>query len=191
MIKLLVGLGNPGPQYDKTRHNAGAWLIEQLANDAGIQLQADKKFHGLTAKIQINSHATHLLLPTTFMNHSGQAVQAISAFYKIEPQHILIAHDELDLPAGQVKLKSSGGHGGHNGLRDIIRHLGQTDFHRLRIGIDHPGDKNRVLDYVLGRPSVADEKNIHHAIDETIALMPQIIKGEFALVMNRLHSKGD
>ena len=188
-IKLIVGLGNPGAEYDKTRHNAGAWFVEVLATAEQLTLRAEKKFLGLYGQAKSATDKFHLLLPTTFMNHSGQAVLALAQFYKIAPQHILVVHDELDLPAGMARLKQGGGHGGHNGLRDIIRHLGTNDFIRLRLGIGHPGDKNRVLDYVLGRPSVSDNKQIHQAIGDAISILPQLSQGDLQKAMHALHSE--
>jgi len=188
-IRLIAGLGNPGPQYEQTRHNAGAWLIESLARRYQLTLKADRKYFGLTAKLCLPSGDVHLIIPNTFMNRSGQAVQALANYYKIKPEEILVAHDELDFPAGTVRLKESGGHGGHNGLRDIISKLGGTkDFYRLRIGIDHPGDKKLVHDYVLGRPSVADRQKIERSIEDIEDVIELIISGDMSAAMNRLHT---
>ena len=149
-IQLIVGLGNPGAQYEDTRHNAGFWFVEQLARAYGGSLQPEKKFFGYAARITIGGQDVRLLTPSTFMNRSGQAVNAIATFYKIPPQAILVAHDELDHPPGIGRLKQGGGHGGHNGLRDIISSLGNNkDFCRLRIGIGHPGNSKAVVNYVL------------------------------------------
>lgn len=188
-IKLIAGLGNPGIDYDHTRHNAGAWVVETLAQQANTELRQEKKFHGQCARININGHDIWLLLPTTFMNHSGQALQALAAFYKIDANDILVCHDELDLAPGDIRLKSGGGHGGHNGLRDIISHLGTNKFHRLRVGINHPGHKDKVLNYVLGRPSRSDQEHIIDAIARATALMPTIIKGDMNKAMTQLHTK--
>lgn len=188
-IRLIVGLGNPGAEYEQTRHNAGAWLVERLARQEGISLSPDKKFFGLSGKGRIAGQECFLLLPTTFMNRSGQSVAALANFYKIKPNEILVAHDELDMPAGVAKFKISGGHGGQNGLRDIIAQLGnQKDFHRLRVGIGHPGDKSLVTGHVLGRASKAEQQSIDHVIDEAICVLPDAISGDLAKAMNRLHS---
>ena len=188
-IRLIVGLGNPGAEYEQTRHNAGAWLVERLARQEGISLSPDKKFFGLSGKGRIAGQECFLLLPTTFMNRSGQSVAALANFYKIKPNEILVAHDELDMPAGVAKFKIGGGHGGQNGLRDIIAQLGnQKDFHRLRIGIGHPGDKSLVTGHVLGRASKAEQQSIDHVIDEAICVLPDAISGDLAKAMNRLHS---
>jgi PTH1 family peptidyl-tRNA hydrolase len=188
-IRLIAGLGNPGPQYEQTRHNAGAWLIESLARRYQLTLKADRKYFGLTAKLCLPSGDVQLIIPSTFMNRSGQAVQALANYYKIKPEEILVAHDELDFPAGTVRLKESGGHGGHNGLRDIISKLGgNKDFYRLRIGIDHPGDKKLVHDYVLGRPSVSDRQKIERSIEDIEDVIELIISGDMSAAMNRLHT---
>ncbi len=188
-IRLIVGLGNPGPQYEQTRHNAGAWLIESLANRYQLTLKADRKYFGFTAKLCLPTSDVHLLIPTTFMNRSGQAVQAMANYFRISPEEILVAHDELDFDAGTVKLKQAGGHGGHNGLRDIISKLsGSRDFYRLRIGIGHPGNKKLVHDYVLGRPSVADRQSIEHSIADIEQVIEQIIAGDMTGAMNTLHT---
>ena len=152
-IKLIVGLRNPGSAYADTRHNAGGWFVEALAQHYNAVFKLEKKMHGELTHLEINNESCKALLPLTFMNRSGLSVHAICQFYRIEAHEILIAHDELDLPAGRIKLKTGGGHGGHNGLRDIINQLGSTDFHRLRVGIGHPGHKELVLNYVLGKPS--------------------------------------
>lgn len=188
-IRLIVGLGNPGAEYEQTRHNAGSWLVERLARQEGISLSPDKKFFGLSGKGRIAGQECFLLLPTTFMNRSGQSVAALANFYKIKPNEILVAHDELDMPAGVAKFKIGGGHGGQNGLRDIIAQLGnQKDFHRLRVGIGHPGDKSLVTGHVLGRASKAEQQSIDHVIDEAICVLPDAISGDLAKAMNRLHS---
>lgn len=186
-IKLIVGLGNPGPEYEKTRHNAGSWLVRAMIVQYGSKLSADKKFHGYSSKTTLLDSDVHFLLPNTYMNHSGVAVSAMSKFYKIQAEEILIVHDELDLEPGKVRIKLGGGHGGHNGLRDIIDALGTPSFYRLRIGIGHPGDKNLVVDYVLGKPSAQDRQHIDEAIAESIRHMDQIISGEIHTAMNTLH----
>jgi len=188
-IRLIAGLGNPGPEYENTRHNAGAMLIEKLARSEGIRLSPDKKFHGLSGKGMVGGQECWLLIPTTFMNLSGQAVQALAGFYRITPEEILVIHDELDLPVGQARFKTGGGHGGQNGLRDIIAKFGNNkNFHRLRIGIGHPGDKSKVTGHVLGRPSQAEKKAMEAAMDEALRVLPDAISGDMAKAMNRLHS---
>lgn len=188
-IRLIVGLGNPGAEYEQTRHNAGAWLVERLARQESISLSPNKKFFGLSGKGRIAGQECFLLLPTTFMNRSGQSVTALANFYKIKPNEILVAHDELDMPAGVAKFKIGGGHGGQNGLRDIIAQLGnQKDFHRLRVGIGHPGDKSLVTGHVLGRASKSEQQSIDSVIDEALCVLPDAISGDLAKAMNRLHS---
>lgn len=187
-IQLLVGLGNPGRDYEDTRHNAGAILVEMLARSAGVSLRPEKKFHGLYAKARIRQHELHLLNPTTYMNRSGLAVGAIAQFYKLTPSQILVAHDELDIPAGCARIKKGGGHGGHNGLRDIIAHLGSNDFYRLRLGIGHPGDKSQVVNYVLGRFGVAERQSFDRMVDECARILPLIMDGDLARAMNQLHA---
>ncbi len=188
-IELIVGLGNPGSEYEHTRHNAGFWFVDQLAQQHGIRLSPDKKYSGLTGKGSINGHACWLLKPTTFMNRSGVSVQALANFYKLSPAQILVIHDELDLPTGVARYKRGGGHGGQNGLRDIISQLGNNkDFHRLRIGIAHPGDKSLVTGHVLGRPKKSELESMHSAIDEAIRTLPDALSGDMAKAMNRLHS---
>ncbi|MAD46978.1 MAG: aminoacyl-tRNA hydrolase [Oceanospirillaceae bacterium] len=188
-IRLIAGLGNPGAEYEHTRHNAGAWLVEELARSEGIRLSPDKKFHGFSGKGMIGGQECWLLIPTTFMNLSGQAVQALASFYKLKPEEILVVHDELDLPAGQARFKTGGGHGGQNGLRDIIAKLGNNrNFHRLRIGIGHPGDKNKVTGHVLGRPGKNEKSAMEAAIDEALRVVPDAVAGDMAKAMNRLHS---
>ncbi|MCP5162825.1 MAG: aminoacyl-tRNA hydrolase [Hahellaceae bacterium] len=188
-IKLIVGLGNPGAQYEDTRHNAGALLVEALAKSFAQSLRPDKKFHGLYAKILIQGQELHLLNPTTFMNRSGLAVQAICQFYKILPAQVLVAHDELDIPGGTAKLKLGGGHGGHNGLRDIIQSFGgNKDFYRLRLGIDHPGSKEQVVGYVLGRLGKSEREQLNAVSDEVERILPEILAGDWQKAMNRLHS---
>lgn len=163
-LRAIIGLGNPGPDYARTRHNAGFWFVDRLAAAARVPFRVESKFHGEFARIKLGGHDVLLLKPSTFMNRSGQAVQALAQFYKLTPGAILVAHDELDLPAGTMRLKAGGGHGGHNGLRDIHKVLG-ADYLRLRVGIGHPGDKNLVLNYVLGRPGRDDEQAILAGLD--------------------------
>ena len=188
-ISLIVGLGNPGPQYEHTRHNAGAWFAEQVARAQERSLRVQTKFHGSYEKITINKDHCHLLIPSTFMNNSGNAVQAIAQFYKLEPSSILVAHDELDLACGKIRLKQGGGHGGHNGLRNIIKQLGSPDFVRLRIGIGHPGHKDKVLNYVLDKPSVDESISIQRAIDKALSTVANLLTGEIQKVMKVLHTE--
>lgn len=186
-VRLIVGLGNPGSEYAGTRHNAGFWMVDRIAERAGIELRMDAKFQGLCGRV-ISPHGDlRLLKPTTYMNHSGRAVAAMARYFDLAPHSILIAYDELDLPAGMVKLKLGGGHAGHNGLRDSIAALGSAAFWRLRIGIDHPGSKERVVGYVLSRPSRAEHDAILDAVDEAEACLPELLAGQYPLVMNRLH----
>ncbi|MGB1271480.1 MAG: aminoacyl-tRNA hydrolase [Endozoicomonas sp.] len=188
-IRLVVGLGNPGAQYEDTRHNAGFWFVEQLARQYEATLQPEKKFFGHTARISVNGEDVRLLNPVTFMNRSGQAVGAIATFFKIQPKSILVVHDELDLPAGVGRLKQGGGHGGHNGLRDIIASLGNTrDFLRLRLGIGHPGNSSEVINYVLTRPSVADRQKIDAVIDEAVRITPEALNGSRSKAVQALHT---
>lgn len=187
-IVMVVGLGNPGSDYENTRHNAGALFVEALARDAGQSLRPEKKYHGLYARVQWQGFDLHLLNPTTFMNRSGQSVKALADFFKIKPEQILVAHDELDLPPGTAKLKRGGGHGGHNGLRDIIAHLGTNDFHRLRIGIGHPGDSRQVTGYVLSRLTKADTSHLDNISAEIMRVLPDALNGELPRAMNALHS---
>ena len=188
-LKLIVGLGNPGPEYTETRHNAGFWFVEELAAANGAQFRAEKKFHGEVAKINIAGRDIWLLKPQTFMNRSGQAIKSLSSFYRMNAENILVAHDELDLDSGVIKLKMGGGHGGHNGLRDTIAHLGTKDFHRLRIGIGHPGNRNQVVDYVLHRPSQDERIGIDNSISDAQAVMPLLAEGALEKAMHQLHTK--
>lgn len=166
-IKLIVGLANPGAEYAATRHNAGAWFVDLLAERLRAPLREEAKFFGYTSRVTLGGEDVRLLVPTTFMNLSGKAVAAMASFFRINPDEILVAHDELDLPPGVAKFKLGSGHGGHNGLKDIISKLGNNpNFHRLRIGIGHPGDKNKVVGFVLGKPPVSEQKLIDEAIDE-------------------------
>lgn len=187
-LRLIVGLANPGPQYADTRHNAGAWYVERLAEQLGVRLVADSKRFGLVARASVKGQDVHLLIPTTYMNRSGQAVVAVAGFYKILPQEILIAHDELDLPPGQIRLKTGGGHGGHNGLRDSIAALAnQNGFHRLRVGIGHPGDKSQVSNFVLGKAPRSEQDLMDQAVDEALRHTDPLIAGDLARVMNTLN----
>jgi len=188
-IRLIVGLGNPGNEYRGTRHNAGADFVEELARQRGVTLQEESKFAGLTGRVNLSGHDLRLLIPTTFMNRSGRAVAAMAAFYKIAPGEILVAHDELDIPAGSARFKQGGGHGGHNGLRDIVPALGNNpEFFRLRIGIGHPGAASKVTGYVLGAPSAEDRLRIDASIDQAIAALPLLLDGDSTRAMTQLHS---
>lgn len=187
-ISLVVGLGNPGPKYDQTRHNAGFWFVEALARRHGGAFREERKFAGEACRVRVDGEELWLLKPTTYMNRSGQAVKLFSGFYKIPPEHILVAHDEIDLPPGTTRLKRGGGHGGHNGLRDICAQIGQ-EFLRLRIGVGHPGHKDQVVDYVLQRPSRDQEALIRRDIDAAADLLPLLIAGRLEQAMHRLHSR--
>ncbi len=186
---LIAGLGNPGPQYEHTRHNVGFWWLDQLADDLNATFSVDSKYHGQLAQCQYSGHKLFLLKPLVFMNRSGQSVAALANFYKIPSSNILVIHDELDLPAGTTRLKSGGGHGGHNGLRDIIARTGGKDFLRCRIGIDHPGDSRQVSDYVLSKPSQPDRQLIRSAIDDSLRVLPEVLSGDLEKAMNWLHSQ--
>jgi PTH1 family peptidyl-tRNA hydrolase len=190
-LKLIVGLGNPGPEYANTRHNVGYWFVDALARQFAARMGADSKLHGETGKAIIAGSPVWLLKPGTFMNASGRSVAAALHYWKIAPEQCLIAHDDLDLPPGVARLKFDGGHGGQNGLRDIIRHLGHAAFHRLRIGIGHPGDKNKVTPWVLGRPGKDDEASFLRAIDDALAVTPLAVSGDFNEAMKRLHTGGN
>ncbi len=187
-IRLVVGLGNPGAEYEETRHNAGFWFVDALADRFGGQFKVESRFNGLACRIRVEGEECWLLKPATFMNRSGQSVSGLANYFKIPVQQILIVHDELDLPAGVVRLKNGGGAGGHNGLRDTMSAMGSGDFWRLRVGIGHPGAAREVVDYVLRRPSKEDSDAIHAALAEAEKLFPQIVAGECQRVMNRLHS---
>ena len=188
-IKLIVGLGNPGQQYRFTRHNAGAMFLETLCDDFHGELRPDSKFFGLAERISIAGHDVRLLFPTTYMNNSGQAVSAMARYYDIAPENILVAYDELDLPVETIRLKSGGGHGGHNGVWDIAKALDSNEFYRLRIGIGRPTGKG--IDYVLGVPSKQEADAIQNNIDEAIRLLPLLVEGKFQEAMGKLHTKED
>lgn len=187
-LKLIVGLGNPGPEYAATRHNAGQWFVEALSQKYGIRLTNEPKYHGHTGRGTVQGQDLRLLIPTTFMNLSGQSVGALATFFKIMPDEILVAHDELDLLPGSIRLKTGGGHGGHNGLRDIIRALANHNtFHRLRIGIGHPGDASKVAGFVLTKAPSSEQSLIERALDEAVSLSDDMVAGKIPLAMNKLN----
>ena len=188
-IKLIVGLGNPGDKYEDTRHNAGEWLIARLARRFNVTLNAENKFFGNVGKTLMNGKEIRFLVPTTFMNLSGKAVGALANFYRIKPEEILVLHDELDLPPGSVKLKLGGGHGGHNGLKDIVAALGNNNnFYRLRIGIGHPGHRDLVAGYVLNKPSPSEREALENALDEAANCVELLFKDGIVKATNRLNS---
>jgi PTH1 family peptidyl-tRNA hydrolase len=188
-IQLLVGLGNPGTEYERTRHNAGADLVEQFAQQLGVRLSLDNKYAGLTARANFHGRDLRLLIPTTFMNRSGQSVGAMANFFKIPPEAILVAHDELDLAPGTARFKQGGGHGGHNGLRDIIATLGNNQqFRRLRLGIGHPGAAPLVASFVLKRAPANEQELIDNAIERAIQCLPDAINGLWDKATKNLHT---
>ena len=187
-IKVIAGLGNPGSEYSRTRHNAGFWFIDMLAEASRARWGLEKKLHAETAKIELAGYPVLLLKPATFMNHSGRALQSALQYWKIEPEQCLVAHDELDLAPGTARLKFDGGHGGQNGLRDIMAQLGHGRFHRLRLGIGHPGNKDQVTPWVLGRPGQADAEAITQAACAAIDILPLLIVGRFSDAMKQLHT---
>jgi len=186
-IDLIVGLGNPGVQYARTRHNAGFWLVDGLAAQTGAIFTVEPRYHGETANAALAGHAFRLLKPTTFMNRSGQAVAGLSRYFRIPPERILVVHDEIDLPPGTVRLKQGGGHGGHNGLRDIIGNLGDAGFWRLRLGVGRPVDRDAVVDYVLQVPPESERAMILQAMAAALDLLPRIVAGEWQAAMQLLH----
>ena len=188
LIKLIVGLGNPGPKYSDTRHNAGFWFVDELIANQHSSFSVDKKFMGDCARLLIEGVDVRVLKPETFMNNSGRAVKAITDYYGIGPTEILVAHDEIDLDVGTVRIKKGGGHGGHNGLRDIIEQTGDKEFLRLRIGVGHPGHKDDVINYVLERPCKDDDKVIKGSIGRAIEIMPLLFKGELNKAMTLLNA---
>lgn len=188
-VQLIVGLGNPGPEYEKTRHNAGQWFVEQLARRYNVPLKADAKYFGLTGKFLLNGHEIKLLIPTTYMNLSGKAVAAMAQFFKVAPEQILVAHDEMAIAPGVAKFKLGGGHAGHNGLKDITSKLGNNaNFYRLRLGIGHPGHKDLVTGYVLGKAPQAEQKLIEDALDESLRCLELWQKDGLVKAQHRLHS---
>lgn len=188
-MQLIVGLGNPGPDYEGTPHNAGFWFVDAVARQHHAIFKPEKKFHGEVARFSHAGQDVWLLKPVTYMNLSGQAVQALANFFKIDKENILVVHDDLDLPPGTARLKEGGGHGGHNGLRDIISRMGGNGFQRLRIGIGHPGDKNRVTSHVLKKAAKDDRIAIENAIKAALKVLPEVLDGELPGAMNELHKK--
>lgn len=186
-IRLIVGLGNPTPRYEKTRHNAGFWFVDGVARELRVSVRSEVRFQGAFGRGDALG-GVMLLKPSTYMNRSGSAVAAVLGYFKLRPDQLLVAHDELDLAPGVVRLKSGGGHGGHNGLKDIVAHLGTADFLRLRLGIGHPGDRDRVADYVLDAPNAADGDLIDQAIESGLFELEDIVRGETARAMNRLNA---
>ena len=187
-LRLIVGLGNPGAEHLRTRHNAGFWFVDALARREEARLGIESKLRGETAKLVIAGQPLWLLKPITFMNASGASVGAALRYWKIEPEQMLVVHDDLDLPPGAARLKFDGGHGGQNGLRDLFAHLGHGRFHRLRLGIGHPGHKDRVTGWVLGRPSAGDETAIIDAVARSLEVLPLVVEGRFEEAMKRLHT---
>ncbi len=188
---LIVGLGNPGPEYSETRHNAGFWFLDALVQAESVQFRAQSKLHAETVRFSLGGKDCILARPTTFMNHSGQAVRAVMDYYKVTASELLVAYDELDLPPGVSRLKRGGGHGGHNGMRDIFRHTPDHEFLRLRIGIGHPGSKDAVTGYVLGRATAGQEKLIREAIASAVEVMPRLLEGDLPGAMKELHTVKD
>ncbi len=186
-LRLIVGLGNPGAEYSETRHNAGFWFCERLADKLGVRFSHESRFHGLVANAR--EAGVWLLMPQTYMNRSGQALGALARFYRIEPAEILVVHDELDIPPGQLRLKFGGGLGGHNGLKDSSAHLSTNDYWRLRIGIGHPGERNEVVNFVLKPPRREEQALIDEAIDRALAAWPQLARGELHATATRLNAR--
>lgn len=187
-LRLIVGLGNPGSKYDQTRHNAGFWFVDEVARRHGARWRTEGRFLGETARVAVEGVDVWLLKPSTYMNKSGQSVAAITAFYKIAPSQLAVAHDEIDLEPGDVRFKFGGGHGGHNGLRDIFAHLGR-DFWRVRLGVGHPGHRDQVIDYVLGRPGRDEMERIVGCVDRAADLLPKLVAGDTERAMHALHSR--
>jgi len=189
MIRLLVGLGNPGPEYEATRHNAGFWWIDEVASKLGATLLPDRSYHGLVARINRPTGPIWLLEPQTYMNLSGKSVAALARFFKIAPNEILVAHDELDIPPGQMKMKLGGGHAGHNGLRDIHAQLGTADYWRLRLGIGHPGVKAEVVNYVLRKPMAEERDSIQACIARSMDALEPLLNGDMERATMKIHAK--
>jgi len=188
MIKLLVGLGNPGPEYEDTRHNAGFWFIDAVARELKVSLVPERSYHGLVARTSVNGQNVWLLQPQTFMNVSGKSVAALARFFKIQPDEILVAHDEMDIAPGEAKLKKGGSHVGHNGLRDIHAQLDTQDYWRLRIGVGHPGNKAEGVSLVLTKPMAEHREAIHAGIEGTVTALPLLLAGEMEKAMVKIHT---
>ena len=188
MIKLFVGLGNPGPEYEATRHNAGFWWIDALSQELKVPLRLDKNYHGQVARTTVNGQTVWLLKPLTFMNLSGKSVAALARFFKVLPNEVLVAHDELDIVPGQVKLKFGGSHAGHNGLRDLHAQLGSADYWRLRIGVGHPGVKAEVINWVLKKPSQEHRVAIEDCIARSMKAIPDLLRGEMEKATMLIHT---
>ncbi len=187
-VQLVAGLGNPGNRYARTRHNAGFWFVDELARRCNAQFRADGRHHSEVARCTLHGHDLRLQKPQEFMNCSGRPVASLAGFFQIPRRAILVVHDELDLPVGTARLKKDGGHGGHNGLRDLIQHLGGNDFLRLRIGIGHPGHRDDVTSHVLQPASHEDRTQIDHAIDAALAVLPDLLAGRIEAAMKTLHT---
>ncbi len=187
-LQLIVGLQNPGAQYERTRHNAGAWFVQALLEQSNLTLKLDKKLQGMIAVLPNLDLPCYVFLPNCFMNLCGNPIQLIMQYYKIPKSALLVAHDDLDIPVGTIKLKTGGGHGGHNGLRSIIQHLGTNEFHRLRVGIGHPGHRDHVHDFVLNPPSISDKKLIDDTIKKSLSIMPFALQGDWSKAMQLLHT---
>lgn len=188
-IDLIVGLGNPGPDYSETRHNAGFWFLQHIAEAQGKSFSVEPRFFGEVASVVIDGHTVRLLKPTTFMNRSGQSVAALARYFKIPHENILVVHDELDLPTGDARIKFAGGHGGHNGLRDIISHFGDANFWRVRLGIGHPGKQSQVVDYVLKRATKNEQDLIGEAMASVLAVLSWLVNGDIQKATNKVHSR--
>jgi len=185
---LIFGLGNPGSRYAETRHNAGFWFLDRIAQSAGVKFRAQSKLLSETVRVSLDGHDCILAKPATFMNHSGQAVRAVMDYFKVSSAQLLVAYDELDLPPGVARLKQGGGHGGHNGMRDIFRHTVEQDFLRLRIGIGHPGNRDAVTAYVLSRATAVQERLIRDSISDALDVLPRLLGGDVARAMKELHT---
>jgi PTH1 family peptidyl-tRNA hydrolase len=188
---MIAGLGNPGSRYAETRHNAGFWFLDRLAESTGAVFRNQSRLNADTARVTLHGVDCLLVRPTTYMNHSGQAVRAVKDYFRIASAATLVAYDELDLPPGVVRLKLGGGHGGHNGLRDIFRHVAEHDFLRLRIGIGHPGHRDAVTSWVLSRPTAEQERAMREAVGRALAVLPRVLAGDLPAAMKELHSEKD
>jgi len=187
-VALLVGLGNPGPKYESTRHNAGFWLADEVARRHGGSFRDERKFHGALTKLRVADRELLVLKPGTYMNHSGRAVQALAGFYKIPIETVLLAHDEIDLPPGTARLKQDGGHGGHNGLRDTAKAMGGTNFGRLRLGVGHPGERDQVIPYVLSKAGRDEQRAIDEATGRSADVLPDLVNGDWNRAFQSLHN---